>query len=421
MTAPDVPDLLADLSGLVAFARGGRVPDGFAWLDVQGRPDPTRPVELWITCRTTHVAALATLLGLAEATDLVDHGLAALTSALHDDVHGGWYAAVPATPATSAGTPGDDTRAGADKEAYGHAFVVLAAASAVALGRPGARALLDEALGIVDRRFWVESDAMAVDRWDETFTDLDPYRGVNANMHLVEALLAAHDVTGDPVLLDRAHRITSRVVQGFGRAASYRLPEHYDPGWRAQPDLNRDRPADLFRPYGVTVGHLFEWARLAVHVGRAAGPQVLADLLPDARALHDRAAADGWAADGAPGFVYTTDFEGAPVVRERLHWVVAEALGSATVLAQETGDPRYGADHATWTGWAQAHVVDRVHGSWWHELDPAGAPAFSMWPGKPDVYHAFQALLLPLLPPCASFVGGAVALLGAGQSLRSRT
>jgi len=396
-------NVLADLPGLVAFARGGLVPDGFAWLDVEGRPDPTRPVELWITCRTTHVAALATLLGLTDATDLVDHGLAALTSALHDGVHGGWWAAVPTT------APGDDTRAGTDKEAYGHAFVVLAAASATALDRPGARALLDEALAVVDHRFWVEADGMPIDRWDETFTVQDPYRGVNATMHLVEALLAAHDVTGEALWLDRAHRMTAQVVQGFGRAAAYRLPEHYDSDWRARPDLNRDRPADLFRPYGVTIGHLFEWARLAVQVGRAVGPEALADLLPDARALHDRAATDGWAADGAPGFVYTTDFDGVPVVRERLHWVVAEALGSATVLAQETGDQRYADDHATWTAWAEAAVVDRVHGSWWHELDPAGVPAFSMWPGKPDVYHAFQALLLPLLPPCSSFVGGALA------------
>ena len=28
----------------------------------------------------------------------------------------------------------------------------------------------------------------------------------------------------------------------------------------------------------------------------------------------------GWDVDGAEGFVYTTDFSGAPVVRTRLHW-----------------------------------------------------------------------------------------------------
>ena len=35
--------------------------------------------------------------------------------------------------------------------------------------------------------------------------------------------------------------------------------------------------------------------------------------------------------------VYTVDFEGTPVVRERMHWVVCEAIGAAASLhrAQE--------------------------------------------------------------------------------------
>ena len=36
---------------------------------------------------------------------------------------------------------------------------------------------------------------MVVEEWDEAFTTLDAYRGVNANMHTVEALLAAADAT----------------------------------------------------------------------------------------------------------------------------------------------------------------------------------------------------------------------------------
>ena len=38
---------------------------------------------------------------------------------------------------------------------------------------------------------------MACDTWNTEFTVLDPYRGLNANMHTVEAFLAAADVTGD--------------------------------------------------------------------------------------------------------------------------------------------------------------------------------------------------------------------------------
>ncbi|EEH65220.1 hypothetical protein HMPREF0058_1920, partial [Actinomyces urogenitalis DSM 15434] len=38
---------------------------------------------------------------------------------------------------------------------------------------------------------------------------------------------------------------------------------------------------------------------------------------------------DGWRVDGGPGFVYTTDFAGEPVVHERMHWVVCEGVSAA--------------------------------------------------------------------------------------------
>ena len=46
-------------------------------------------------------------------------------------------------------------------------------------------------------------------------------------------------------------------------------------------------------------------------------------------------------------------------------------------------------------------LVDRDLGSWHHELDEHNRPAATTWQGKPDVYHAYQALLLasrPLAP-----------------------
>lgn len=77
------------------------------------------------------------------------------------------------------------------KQAYGHAFVVLAASSAAAAGAPGAAELLDEALGVSEARFWDEASGLSVEEWDRTWTTLGTYRGVNANMHTVEAYLAA--------------------------------------------------------------------------------------------------------------------------------------------------------------------------------------------------------------------------------------
>ena len=72
------------------------------------------------------------------------------------------------------------------KICYAHAFVILAASSALLAGRPGAKELLDEALATYDKHFWNDEIGLAVDTWNTEFTELDPYRGLNANMHTTE-------------------------------------------------------------------------------------------------------------------------------------------------------------------------------------------------------------------------------------------
>jgi sulfoquinovose isomerase len=380
--------LEAEGDRLLEFSRAARHPTGgFAWLDVAGRPELDRPVELWITCRMTHVFALGHLMGRPGCGPLVDHGLRALTGRFRDPVEGGWYAAVEGHGPT-----------GREKSAYPHAFVVLAAASATCAGRPEAAGLLDEALDVLLTRFWDDEHGMVVEEWDESFSTLDTYRGVNANMHTVEALLAASDATGDRSLLDRALRILTRVVHDLGRSHDWRLPEHFDERWNPLLDYNRDTPAHPFRPYGATVGHWIEWARLALHLRAALGSSAPDWLLDDAVGLFDASVREGWATDGADGFVYTVDWEGHPVVRQRMHWVVAEATATAAALHAATGDASYDGWYATWWDHIAEVFLDPELGSWHHELDPRNRPSSEVWNGKPDTYHAFQATLIPRLP-----------------------
>jgi len=86
------------------------------------------------------------------------------------------------------------------------------------------------------------------------------------------------------------------------------------------------------------------------------------------------------------------------VVRTRMHWVVAEAIGAAAALHQVSGEARYARDYARWWDFAAEFLIDRERGSWHHELDSSNTPSSEVWTGKPDLYHAFQATLLPLLP-----------------------
>ena len=392
-----MPVLDREADALLAFARGSRVPGGFGWLDAAGRPDPSRGLPLWISARMTHVFALSALLGRPQDGELADHGVRALATTFADPEHGGWWSEV------RAGGPAAER-----KEAYPHAFVLLAASSARIAGRPGAAELWEEAAGVVAARFWREDEGAFAESFGRDWSAPEPYRGANANMHLVEACLAAADASGDAAWARRALRTAERVVHREARAHGWRVVEHFDADWRALPEYNADRPRDPFRPYGITPGHGLEWARLLVHL-RAALPDPPAWLLEAARGLFDRALGDGWR-EPPGGIVYTTDLAGAPVARDRFHWVVAEAIAAAAVLHAATGEEAFRDRHARLLAFARERFADPARGSWHHELDEELRPAARTWQGRPDVYHAFQALLLDRLPLAPSLAGAARAI-----------
>jgi sulfoquinovose isomerase len=399
--AAGVPPLPEEGRRLVEFARAAAHPQGFAWLDDSGRPDPTRPVHTWITARMTYVFALAHQLGVAGASAQAEHGVRALSVELRDADHGGWFESL----APDGSGPEDGT-----KQAYTHAFVVLAAATAAAADVAGGHDLLDRAVAVVDEHF-LDDRGRVVEGWDRSFSTREPYAGANATMHMVEALLVAGDVRGEPHRHRLALGMAEHLIHDVARSRGYLLPEHYTPEWTPLPDYNADRPDDAFRPYGCTPGHLLEWSRLLLQLeaSLSAPPSWL---LEDARALFDTAVRVGWHVDGRPGFVYTVDWDGAPVVRARMHWVVAEAIGAAAALRRRTGDAAYQRWVEDWWAYARLRLVDAERGSWHHELDPDNRPASTVWQGKPDVYHAFQAVLLPLLPPAPA----AAVVLGSAQA-----
>ena len=372
---------------LLAFGHQFPSPGGSSWyLGDDGTPWKDRNRETWITCRMTHVYSMGSFLGHEGSEALIDAGLKGLNGELKDTVNGGWYAGL---------TPDDQIVP--DKQCYAHAFVILASSSALLAGRPGAEELLEEALKLYDLRSWNEEEGLACDTWNTEFTVLDDYRGINANMHTVEAFLAVADVTGKEAYRERAGRIIRHVI-GWAEANNWRIPEHYTVDWKPDLEKNKEKPDDPFKPYGATPGHGIEWARLITQWALSSYKEDKEQAKPFIEAaehLFHQAIADAWNEDGAPGIVYTTDWEGKPCVHDRMHWTLAEAINTSAVLYRVTGKQQYADVYAEFMKYLDETVLDHVNGSWFHQLDQNNQLIGTVWPGKSDIYHALQAMLIP--------------------------
>ncbi|MDY5846840.1 MAG: AGE family epimerase/isomerase [Bariatricus sp.] len=386
---------------LLGFGHQFPSPEGSSYyLGDDGTPWKERSRETWITCRMAHVYSIGSMLGHEGSGELVDAALRGICGELHDTKNGGWYPGITA-----------DGEIIPDKQCYAHAFVILAATSGILAGRKGAEELLKEALELYDLRFWNDEEGLSCDTWNTEFTVLDDYRGVNANMHTVEAFLAVADVAGKEEYRSRAGRIIDHVIQ-WASSNEWRIPEHFTKEWKADLECNKDHPDDQFKPYGATPGHGIEWARLITQWALstygsdkdAAVPYVEA-----AENLFNRAIADGWNADGAPGIVYTTDWNGKPVVHDRMHWTLAEAINTSAILYHVTKKQEYADNYAEFMQYLDEKVLDHVCGSWFHQLDQNNEVIGTVWPGKSDIYHALQATLIPYCTPDIS-VAKAVAL-----------
>ncbi|MDQ7730719.1 AGE family epimerase/isomerase [Halomonas sp. SpR8] len=375
---------------LFEFHRQARLASGgFAVLDGDGRIPHGASADTMLTARMAHSCALAALQGVPGAAALSEHAIRALAGKLHDEQYGGWFGADPAA---------SDDRT---KQCYTHHFVALGAATATHAGIPGAAALLEEAVGIINTRFWSADEQAFVESYSQDWGELSDYRGGNSNMHGVELCLALADVRDEPLWLDRALAIVERLIHRHATPRDYRILEHFHGDWSAWPEHNADRPDDCFYPYGATPGHGFEWSRLMLHLEAALetrGRAVPTWLFTDAAALFDASLRDGWATDGAPGLVYTVDWEGRPNSRRRRHWTHCEALAAAAAFLQRTGEAYYERWYRQLWDFVNTAFIDRARGGWYQELD--GKLQIDTTEGdiKPDLYHAYQATLLPRLP-----------------------
>jgi mannose/cellobiose epimerase-like protein (N-acyl-D-glucosamine 2-epimerase family) len=272
--------------------------------------------------------------------------------------------------------------------AYGHAFVMMAASFGIRIGLRGARKMLDQAESILETYFLDERYGLYADERSPDLSVLSGYRGQNANMHLCEAFIAAYVATGDQGYRIRAERLAEMFTGDLAAKAEGLIWEHYTEDWQVDWNYNRDKPDDLFKPWGFQPGHQVEWSKLLLQLN---------DLNPNpswverARALFDRAMESGWDTTHG-GLVYGFSPDGAFLNDDKYFWVHAEAFAAAYRLFATTGESEYLVWYNRIWDWSWQYLVDHTHGAWYRirRRDGSAIDDLKSPMGKVD-YHTLGA------------------------------
>ena len=287
------------------------------------------------------------------------------------------------------------------QHAYGLAFVLLAHAHALKAGVPEARTGLEACFELMEQRFWEPVHSLYA---DEATPDgqLSPYRGQNANMHGCEAMMAAHDATGEPRYLRRALTLAHSVTQKLAAQADGLVWEHYHSDWTPDWDYNRHDRSNIFRPWGFQTGHLTEWAKLLLQLEALLPPAERPDwMMPTARHFFETAWRLGW--DGTHGgLVYGFAPGGEVCDADKYFWVQAESLAAAALLGLRTGESHYWQCYDRLWTYSWQHMIDHQHGAWWRirtpdnraysdEKSPAGKTDYHTMGACYDVLRALGA------------------------------
>lgn len=395
--------LTTQANGLFSFFQHNSInpTGGFFDLDDFGRPlDAKGQIRsIHIAARAVHCFAIGTLLGRPGAYDVVDHGMDYLWNHHRDQKNGGYFWSLD-----------DNGPVDANKQGYGHAFVLLAASSAKLVGHPLADKMLADITDIIDTKFWDEAHGAIAEEFTPDWQPLDGgnYRGQNSNMHLTEALMAAFEATGDAEYLRKAERISDLIIRRAAGSVGWRVAEHFDTSWTIDKDYYHEN--EMFRPAGTTPGHWLEWARLILQLW-VLGDQKHEWMPEAARELFAQSMALGWDTDKG-GFFYTLDWNDKPEKRNKLWWPACEGAGAAHFLNEHLPCDFHEENYRKIWNIIEHRFIDHKNGGWHEELTEDLVPSHDLFPGKGDIYHALQACLIPLYPATGSVTRG---ILQAGK------
>ena len=248
---------------------------------------------------------------------------------------------------------------------YGLAFVLLAYSTAYKAGISEAKIYIEEVFELMEKYFWRDEFGLYADEISSDWSKVSNYRGQNANMHSCEALIASYEATNEQKYLDRALIISDNICNRQAEQADGLIWEHYSSEWRIDWSFNKDKPDDLFRPWGFQVGHLTEWSKLLLILERYVNKDWL---LPRAIELFEDAVEMGWD-EKNDGLFYGFAPNGDICDRDKYFWVQAESFAAAALLANRTKDAKYWDWYERIWQFSWKHMIDHNYGAWFRILD----------------------------------------------------
>lgn len=335
-------------------------------LDADLVPVATGRKRLMVQARNLYLLSHAALLGDTSGNRSVERGYDFLIRSYRDRNHGGWYFAV--TPSGDVLDP--------SKDLYGHAFLLFSLAWLHrAFAAPDALTHAAETMGLLQERLALSAEGFhskGSQDWQPAPGTLDQ----NPHMHLLEAMLALHEASGDSRWLDEADRLVHLFQERLYHRATGTLREFFSDDWEPHAD----------RGHIIEPGHQFEWVWLLHQYRRRGGAR---DITAEANALLTFGLSHGFDEEHR-GIHDQVGPDGAPILRTRRIWPVAEAIKACVAMTEEGQDCRAQADMLA------AHLLSdfiRKDRPGWHEtLTREGVPTMTELPGSTP-YHLFLAAM----------------------------
>ncbi len=322
-----------------------------------------RPKRMRTMARQIYAFGVAHEMGWeGPSLDLIDHGIRFIEK--HGrSVNGGWVRTLGVDGSVVDGA----------EDSYDHACVLLALAYAKRAGHPRALALGLETFAFLDRHLAVDGGAS----FKETTDSLLPRRS-NPHMHLLEAFMAWHKVTGDKSYLDRAAKIVALFEGHFFDSDNWALLEFFDADWAPLPG----EKGEWTEP-----GHQFEWASLLAAYSALSGQSRYNAL---ARKLYSSAIASGL--NRATGLAYDAVTKtGIPLIRTSRSWPQTEALKAAMALDKIGGPDMKPEIEARVGRLFRWHIEPAPEGLWIDMIDEKGRAKSQDVPAS-IFYHLVFAL-----------------------------